>query len=312
MAQTAKNNHGPPALRTGAAPPGPAAAPRARGGAGSGGRVLGGSPQADALRPPLDPPAAGSPGPDGGPEPAPAALPMAALEVRAGASDPRLEAKAHPAASNRAVPNRTVPHSTARDRAAGDRTARVEAGAAEFDAALWRRLLDFRIDGPGVELPFLARLAREQAGWSLADARAAWFEYLRFLYLACRAGHPVTPSNEVDAVWHLHLVYTQSYWQELCPRVLGLTLHHGPTRGGSAQARRYLAQYRQTLEAYRRVFRAEPPARFWPPPAERFGQRFVSVDRRRVLLVPRSLAAWSLVLAAAAALAVAFLGQRWT
>ncbi|MEK6230809.1 MAG: hypothetical protein N2A42_03075 [Luteolibacter sp.] len=33
-------------------------------------------------------------------------------------------------------------------------------------------------------------------------------EYKRFVALAMLAGHPVTPSEEVDQAWHLHLVYT--------------------------------------------------------------------------------------------------------
>jgi hypothetical protein len=185
-----------------------------------------------------------------------------------------------------------------------------DSGAPGFDCELWQRLLAFRIDAPGVEQPFLARLAREQAGWTLGDARAAWFEYLRFLYLACRAGHPVTPSNEVDAVWHLHLVYTQSYWLELCPLVLQAPLHHGPTRGGRAEAERYLEQYQRTLEAYRRCFGEEPPPRFWPPAEQRFQQRFVCVDRRRVLPVPRTPLLWAM--GAAAVLAAALVWRSVT
>lgn len=297
MVQTAETAHSQFPPRPGAPPQAPAAWPRPPGCAERGGPALAGPPDPHGARLPLEPWPRAAPGATFGPKPEPAA--------------PRRPLPAGgwgPAPAERPARSRDGDSATQTDATQTDGTRN---DPVEFDAALWQRLLDFRIDGPGAELPFLARLARERAGWSLADARAAWFEYLRFLYLACRAGHPVTPSNEVDAVWHLHLVYTQSYWQELCPRVLGLTLHHGPTRGGSAEARRYLEQYRQTLEAYRRVFHAEPPARFWPPPAERFGQRFVSVDRRRVLLVPRPLAAWSLVLAVAAALAAAFLGQRW-
>jgi hypothetical protein len=33
--------------------------------------------------------------------------------------------------------------------------------------------------------------------------------------------HIVTPSEQVDQVWHLHLTYTRSYWDEFCPNVLG-------------------------------------------------------------------------------------------
>jgi hypothetical protein len=171
-----------------------------------------------------------------------------------------------------------------------------------FDAELWRRLLEFRVDAPGAALPFLVRLAREQHGWTLSDAQAAWFEYLRFLYLARRAGHAVTPSNEVDAVWHLHLVYTRSYWDDLCPNVLGAPLHHGPTLGGAAEDQRYREQYEATLASYSRIFGESPPKRFWPPAGIRFRQQFETHDRRRSVAVPRA-ALYAAAVAAALALA---------
>ncbi|MEZ6192343.1 MAG: hypothetical protein R3C45_13785 [Phycisphaerales bacterium] len=46
-------------------------------------------------------------------------------------------------------------------------------------------------------------------------------EYRRFCYLAIAAGHTVTPSDEVDQAWHLHLLYTRDYWEDFCPNVLG-------------------------------------------------------------------------------------------
>ena len=72
-------------------------------------------------------------------------------------------------------------------------------------------------------------------------------EYKRFVFLAMAAGHPVTPLDEVDQVWHLHLCYTRSYWEDLCGEVLRAPLHHGPTRGGAAERARFDDQYRRTL-----------------------------------------------------------------
>ena len=37
-------------------------------------------------------------------------------------------------------------------------------------------------------------------------------------------GRHIGPSDEVDQAWHLHLVYTRSYWGEFCPNVLGKPL----------------------------------------------------------------------------------------
>ena len=105
--------------------------------------------------------------------------------------------------------------------------------------SLWLAIASFPIGGESADwdegdlaggLSFSQRLAREN-GWSLADARRRIDEYRRFLYLAARAGHCVTPSDSIDQVWHQHLVYTENYWVDLCGEVLPAPLHHGPTRG---------------------------------------------------------------------------------
>jgi hypothetical protein len=153
--------------------------------------------------------------------------------------------------------------------------------------ALFDRLVSFRIDPPGVALSFAQRLAHEN-GWSLAFAQRAIAEYFRFVWLAMRAGHPVTPSPAVDEVWHLHLCYTQSYWEDLCAKVLPRPLHHGPTRGGAGEDAKYADWYARTLASYREHF-GEPPADLWPLPSERFrGGIPRKVDARSHWVVPKA------------------------
>lgn len=153
------------------------------------------------------------------------------------------------------------------------------------DLLAWQRMKDelllrlesFGIDQPGVSFPFSGRLARDQ-DWVPGFARRVTGEYKRFLWLAMRAGHPVTPSEAVDEAWHLHLCYTRSYWDELCGKVLGKPLHHGPTEGGRAEDEKFADWYGRTLDSYRRHFGEEPPADIWPP----VEQRFRRVARRTV------------------------------
>jgi hypothetical protein len=154
------------------------------------------------------------------------------------------------------------------------------------DSDLWCALQALTI-GPGeAALPFAARLARDN-GWTAAFADRTIEEYRRFLYLCSVAGRPVTPSDQVDQAWHLHLTYTRSYWDDLCGRVLGRPLHHGPTCGGPDERRKYDTQYRQTLELYESEFGEPPPADIWPDPAVRFGANYVRIDRNAVLTVDR-------------------------
>jgi len=135
---------------------------------------------------------------------------------------------------------------------------------------LWQKLAAFPFDTPGARLPFTARLARDNA-WPLAYAYRVLEEYRRFLYLAVRARHPVTPSDAVDQAWHLHLVYTESYWNDLCADTLGRPLHHGPTKGGAAEDAKYEDWYERTRQSYREHFGENPPLDVWPPSSVRFG-----------------------------------------
>jgi len=136
--------------------------------------------------------------------------------------------------------------------------------------------------------PFAARLAREN-GWSRRFADRAIEEYKRFMFLAIVAGHPVTPSDQVDQVWHLHLLYTRSYWDRFCGEVLGRPLHHGPTKGGKQERNRFELWYERTLASYRSVF-GEPPTDLWPLPEIRFGEdlQYVRVNTARNFITSRA------------------------
>ena len=81
-------------------------------------------------------------------------------------------------------------------------------------AELWQRIEEFAIDADDVKLTFAERLAREN-GWSRPFARRVVDEYKRFVFMAMVADHEVTPSDEIDEAWHLHLTYTRSYWDDL-------------------------------------------------------------------------------------------------
>ena len=153
---------------------------------------------------------------------------------------------------------------------------------AENPSGLWASIEKFEFDLPDVELPFSARLARDN-GWSSDFAHRVIDEYRRFLYLSAVAGHTVSPSDEVDQVWHLHLTYTSSYWYDLCEGVLGWPLHHGPTQGGEAEQKTYTNLYEATLESYERIFGVEPPTDIWPPSEQRFGDapNFERLNRKR-------------------------------
>src|SRR6188474_1845667 len=157
------------------------------------------------------------------------------------------------------------------------------------ELTIWNGLSSLDFDAADIVFPFSARLARENR-WPRAFAARAIEEYRKFCFLAVRAGHPVTPSDEVDQVWHLHLTYSRHYWDTLCRDTLGTALHHGPTEGGPAEDGKFHRWYENTLASYRRYF-GEPPKDLWPSAEERFDARhdFVRIDRRGVVTLDRAL-----------------------
>lgn len=144
--------------------------------------------------------------------------------------------------------------------------------------ALWEKLRGLTFDRGDGSNTFASRLAREQ-GWSVAFTGRVIEEYRRFLLLfalerrkekTTRAspGEPpavrIVPSATVDKAWHLHLLYTQSYWETLCRDILGEPLHHQPASGSSDEAGTLDAVYHASMEAYRTTFGELAPSDIWP------------------------------------------------
>lgn len=153
---------------------------------------------------------------------------------------------------------------------------------------LYERIQAFSLDNPNTQLSFSKRLARDNA-WALQYAQQVIEEYKRFAFLAVAAGHPVTPSDQVDQVWHLHLTYTRSYWEEFCSQVLQTPLHHDPTLGGQAENQKFDDWYSKTLESYERFFGGKPPIRIWSTPKDRFGRdlHFVRINTQQKWILPK-------------------------
>jgi uncharacterized protein (TIGR04222 family) len=153
---------------------------------------------------------------------------------------------------------------------------------------LWRRIEGFQLDSAEAALPFSARLAREN-NWSTTYAQRVITEYKRFTFLAVAAGHPVSPSEDVDQAWHLHLTYSENYWKVFCPEILGKPFHHQPTKGGVTERHKFEDWYARTLESYEKFFGAPPPDDIWPTPETHRKEKhlFIRVDRERNWIIPK-------------------------
>lgn len=130
---------------------------------------------------------------------------------------------------------------------------------------LWLKIQDFRFDKEGTTLTFANRLAKEQ-GWDDNYTQRVIEEYKKFLFLCCISSDMMTPSEPVDQVWHLHLTYTKSYWEDLCRDTLGKELHHHPTKGGAEENLKFKQLYKKTRAFYTLTFGSDPPQDIWGNP----------------------------------------------
>jgi len=153
--------------------------------------------------------------------------------------------------------------------------------------SLIARIEACELDEHGAADPFSQRLARENA-WSELYARLVIREYKRFLALAVIAPHVVTPSEQVDQAWHLHLLYSARY-RAFCRQVLGRRLDHGPSSGGQVELEHFTRAYEQTLASYQALFGEAAPEEIWPPVAERFrpGRLARRVDDAEYWVLPK-------------------------
>jgi hypothetical protein len=153
---------------------------------------------------------------------------------------------------------------------------------------LWTRLNAYELDAVDAQLPFSKRLAREN-DWTEHYAKRVMNEYKRFVFLALASNHPVTPSDEIDQVWHLHLIYTKAYWEDFCKEVIRTPFHHHPTRGGKAEGDKFRKWYAKTKQAYVDAFGEEPPSDIWKNEQERFAlaPHFKRINTKSNWVVPK-------------------------
>jgi hypothetical protein len=152
----------------------------------------------------------------------------------------------------------------------------------------YRQIQQYSLDNSDAEFPFSKKLAKEN-NWTVEYTKRAIEEYKKFTFLAVVSGHPVSPSETVDRVWHLHLTYTQDYWEEFCLKILGKSLHHQPSYGGCQEQEKYSDWYIQTINSYQLLFGEIAPIDIWESPETRFRleDKLVRVDREKNWIIPK-------------------------
>ncbi|MCY0969050.1 glycine-rich domain-containing protein [Chryseobacterium wangxinyae] len=132
------------------------------------------------------------------------------------------------------------------------------------DENLWNRIQSFSLDQPNITFPFSKKLAKEE-NWTEEFTTKAIQEYKKFIYLCCILPNGASPSKFVDKVWHLHLVYTENYWEEFCPNILKQKLHHHPSGGGICESEKHEIWFQETIKNYEEIFKEKVPKEVWFP-----------------------------------------------
>ncbi len=139
-----------------------------------------------------------------------------------------------------------------------------QSGLPSTDENVWEALLAMSLPSLGSAVEPFGTILKKNTGWSDNKCEAAIYEYRRFLMVRFVARHPITPSADIDKVWHVHLIHSEHYWNELCGRILGKPFHHNPATGTAGEWARFRDQYLRTLATYETLFRAMPPIGTWP------------------------------------------------
>ena len=67
----------------------------------------------------------------------------------------------------------------------------------------------------------------DEMGISEEEAEIAFTELKKFLYVCGATTGGLTPSSELDAIWHQFILFTKEYGR-FCNRYFGKTIHHSP------------------------------------------------------------------------------------
>jgi hypothetical protein len=76
-----------------------------------------------------------------------------------------------------------------------------------------------------------------QSGWTRQQTTWAINRYKMFLSVVYLHPHtPLVPTQEIDIVWHCHILHTRKYFQD-CQMLFGRFIHHEPDVQASRQAK---------------------------------------------------------------------------
>lgn len=119
----------------------------------------------------------------------------------------------------------------------------------------------FKLDLTKIKLRLIRML-----NWTESKTDTIIHEYKCFLELMRLYPEKLfAPSQDVDEVWHAHILHTMLYAKQ-CQEVFGRFIHHNPSdpTDAATETNKDAINYSSTLSYYKTAFGRDPPSEIWP------------------------------------------------
>lgn len=92
---------------------------------------------------------------------------------------------------------------------------------AQIDNSLWEKIQTLNLE-------LIVDRMIIKHGWTEDKTEKALKDYRYFLYMSQMVEQAITPTGDVDDLWHEHILHTNKYAID-CQKLFGKFLHHFPT-----------------------------------------------------------------------------------
>lgn len=106
-----------------------------------------------------------------------------------------------------------------------------------------------------LDLSFLEQRLSSKLKWSDSKIKNTIRRYKNFLILRYKYPEPLGPTEDIDEVWHAHILHTTEYFRD-CKAIFGYYIHHNPfNEVGNKEAEAGMDKiYYRTSELYIQEF----------------------------------------------------------
>jgi hypothetical protein len=94
---------------------------------------------------------------------------------------------------------------------------------------LWHKIKNANLLTGDVDNNIFKNRLKAKYKWTEEKCDDLISQYKQFLFIAATSNESETPTQEVDEVWHEHILFTRDYFDDWT-KILGKTIHHAPDK----------------------------------------------------------------------------------